>query len=112
MIRHEWFLAAALAVASGVAALAATGDPIADLKTAVAALQSKNQNAAALAALRPLAKTLPKLSDYVAWFTATAESNLENYPTVPNLLEPLLVQSPPSPLIAPSPILRPHAYDT
>ena len=111
MIRREWFLAAVLAVASGVAALAATGDPVADLKAAVAALQSKNQNAAALAALRPLAKTLPKLSDYVAWFTATAESNLENYTSVPKLLEPVWVQSPPSPLIGRSAILGAQAYE-
>src|SRR6266853_6796387 len=111
MIRREWFLAAALAVASGVAALAATGDPVADLKAAVAALQSKNRNAAALAALRPLAKTLPKLSDYVAWFTATAESNLENYTSVAKLLEPVWAQLPPSPLMGRSAILGAQAYE-
>src|SRR5258708_24917211 len=105
MIRREWFLAAALAIASGVAALAATGDPIADLKTAVAALQSQNQNAAALAPLRPLARTLPKLSDYGAWVTATAESNLKSYTSVPKLLAPVEAQLPPSPLIGPSTIL-------
>lgn len=84
--------------AAGVAvSVAAPADASSDLKAAVAALQS-NHAAAALAALRPLARTLPGIGDYIAWFTATAEFNLENYTSIPKLLEPVWAQSPASPL--------------
>ena len=109
MMWRAWFFSAALAAASGIAAFAAAADPIADLKAA-AALQSKSQHAAALAAFRPLAKTLPKLGDYVAWFTATSEFDLENYASVAKALEPLWAQSPPSPLVARSAMLGAQAY--
>ena len=109
-IRSNWrVLITAAAVAGVTLSLGAQGDPATDLKYAVAALQA-NRPAAALAGLRPLAKSLPRIGDYVAWFTATAEFNLENYTSVPQLLEPVWTQSPPSPLAGRAAMLGSQAY--
>jgi soluble lytic murein transglycosylase len=117
MIRRECFPAiwrvlviGAVVAAAGVAvSVAAPAEAPSDLKAAIAALQS-NRAAAALAALRPLAKTLPKIGDYIAWFTATAEFSLENYTSIPKLLEPVWAQSPPSPLMGRAAILGSQAF--
>jgi predicted Zn-dependent protease len=116
MILRAWFRAnwrvpvvAALFAAAGVTvSLAAPEDSVSELKAAVAALQA-NQASSALATLRPLAKKLPKLADYIAWFTATAEFNLENYTSVPTMLEPVWAQTPPSPLVGRSALLSSQA---
>ena len=89
--------------------IGAPEDAVSDLKTAVAALQSNP--GAAVAALRPLAKKLPKLADYVAWFTAMAEFSRENYTSVPQLLEPVWAQSPASPLAGRSALLGSQALE-
>ena len=118
MIRRECFPAiwrvlaagAVIAAASVAVSVAAPADASSDLKAAVAALQS-NRAAAALATLRPLARTLPGIGDYIAWFTATAEFNLENYTSIPKLLEPVWAQSPPSPLQGRAAILGSQAFE-
>ncbi len=117
MIPRVWFranwrfpVAAALFAVVGVAvSIAAPEDSVSDLKTAVAALQSRPE--AALTALRPLARKLPKLADYIAWFTATAEFSRENYTSVPQLLEPVWAQSPASPLAGRSALLGAQAFE-
>ena len=108
--RTKWrvLVPVAAAVVFGLS-ITARADPPADLKTAVAALQA-GRTANALAALRPLSKALPRIADYVAWFTATAEFNLENYLSVPKLLEPVWSQSPVSPLTGRAAMLGSQAY--
>ncbi len=108
--RTNWRVLVTVAAAACLAvSLGAQAEPATDLKAAVAALQS-GKSAAALAALRPLAKSLPKIGDYIAWFTATAEFNLENYTSIPGLLEPVWAQSPASPLLGRSALLGSQAY--
>ena len=106
--RTNWRVLIAVA-AAGVLSLTAQTDPSSDLKAAMVLLQS-GRTAAALAALRPLARSLPKIGDYVAWFTATAEFNLENYTSVPALLEPVWAQTPASPLAGRAALLGSQAY--
>jgi soluble lytic murein transglycosylase len=114
MFRREWFrtnwrVLATVAMAAAVAvSLTAQADPASDLKSAVAALQSRP--ATALATLRPMVRSLPRIADYIAWFTANAEFNLENYSSVPQLLEPVWAQSPASPLEGRAAMLGSQAY--
>ena len=115
MIRREWFRAswrvpvAAMLAAAGVAvSLSAADDAVSDLKTAVAALQSKNE-ASAIATLKGLNGRLPQIADYVAWFRASAEFSAGNYTGVPAALEPVWAQSPASPLIGRAALLGAQA---
>jgi len=115
MIRREWFRAnwrvpvlATLAFTGVAVSLAAQGDPVSELKSAVAALQSKHETAA-VAILKDLNRTLPKLADYVAWFRASAEFSTGNYAAVPAALEPVWSQSPTSPLIGRAALLGAQA---
>ena len=117
MIRREWFRAnwrvpvlATLAFAGLTVSLAAQGDPVSELKSAVSALQSKHE-AAAIAILKGLDRRLPKLADYVAWFRASAEFSAGNYAAVSSALEPVWVQTPPSPLIGRSALLGAQAFE-
>ena len=116
MIRREWFRAnwrvpvlATLAFAGITVSLAAQGDVVSELKSAVAALQS-NREAAAAAMLKGLDRKLPKIADYLAWFRATAEFNIGNYAAVPAALEPVWSQKPTSPLIGRAALLGAQAY--
>jgi len=116
MIRREWFRAnwrvpvlATLAFAGITVSLAAQGDVVSELKSAVAALQS-NREAAAAAMLKGLDRKLPKIADYLAWFRATAEFNIGNYAAVPAALEPVWSQKPTSPLIGRATLLGAQAY--
>ena len=108
MIPRVWFRAhwrvaavAAVAAAGVVATVAAQEDPAAELKAAVAAAQTKPDPA--------LSRKLPKLADYVAWFTATAEFNAENFAAVPRALDPVWTQAPVSPLAGRAALLAAQA---
>ena len=92
----------------GLAAAGAT-DPIGDLKTAATAYDA-HRYPAAIAALEPLAKRLPKLSDYVAWYLASAQFESGNYAVVSKSLEPVWRNTPPSPLAAKAVLLAAKAY--
>ncbi len=96
----------------GLHVLGAASDPLADLKAAAVALDAKNY-AAAAASLGPgvdgLAKRLPKLADYAAWLTASAQFGLKNYSAVPATLDPVWKQTPPSPLAAKAYLLAAQA---
>src|SRR5450631_3885871 len=116
MIRREWFRAnwrvpvlATLAFAGITVSLAAQGDAVSELKSAVAALQS-NREVAAAAILKGLDRKLPKLGDYIGWFRATAEFSIGNYAAVPAALEPVWSQSPTSPLIGRAALLGAQAF--
>ncbi len=69
-----------------------------ELKIAVAQLQGK-QSGNGVATLKPLSAKLPKLADYIAWLTASAQFDAQSYADVPATLAPVWTQSPPSPLI-------------
>ncbi len=75
----------------------AASDPLADLKAAASALDSKNY-AAALASTDGLGKRLPKLADYVAWVTASAQFGLKSYAATSAALDPVWKLTPASPL--------------
>jgi len=107
VIRAHW----PKSILAGVALLAmGAADPLADLKSASAAIDAGHYPAA-IATLQPLGKRLPKLADYVAWFLATAQYDSQNYAAVPKSLEPVWSQNPPSPLAARAVILAAHAYE-
>ena len=115
MIRREWFRAywrvpvlATLAFAGVAVSLAAEGDFVSELKSAVAALEAKH-DAAAIAMLNGLDRKLPKLADYTAWFRASAEFDTGNYAAVPAALEPIWTQTPASPLIGRAALLGAQA---
>jgi soluble lytic murein transglycosylase len=88
--------------------LAASSDPLADLKSGVVALDNKRYSSA-IATLAPLTKRLPKLADYAAWFAASAQFESGDYAAVEKSLEPVWKQSPPSPLAARAVILAAQA---
>ena len=83
--------------------------PLADLKSASAAIDAKHYPAA-IAALQPLQKRLPKLADYVAWLMATARFESQDYAAVPKALEPVWAQTPASPLGAKAVLMASRAY--
>jgi len=89
--------------------LAASTDPLADLKSGAASLDAKRY-ASAIAALEPLPKRLPKLADYAAWFLANAQFESQNYAAVPKTLAIVWQQIPPSPLAARAVLLAAKAY--
>jgi len=89
--------------------LAASTDPLADLKSGATSLDAKRY-AAAIGSLEPLPKRLPKLADYAAWFLANAQFESQNYAAVPKSLAIVWQQSPPSPLAARAVLLAARAY--
>ncbi|MDP9112813.1 MAG: transglycosylase SLT domain-containing protein [Acidobacteriota bacterium] len=116
MILREWFRAnwrvpvlATLAFTGITVSVAAQGDAVSELRSAIAALQS-NREAAAAAALKSLDRKLPKIADYIAWFRATAEFSAGNYAAVATALDPVWSQTPTSPLIGRAALLAAQAY--
>jgi soluble lytic murein transglycosylase len=107
IIRGPWLKTILAAVA--VAATAAD-EPLAALKSASSAIDA-GKYSAAIATLQPLARKLPLLEDYVAWFLATAQFAAENYAEVPKSLDPVWKQTPPSPLVARAAMLAAKAYE-
>src|SRR5580693_3776444 len=108
---------AAIALACGVVfnvgfsliPVAASTDPLADLKAGAVALDAKRYPAA-IATLSPLVKRLPKLADYAAWLLASAQFESADYATVPKTLDAVWKQTPPSPLAARAFLLGSRAY--
>jgi soluble lytic murein transglycosylase len=72
-------------------------DPLADLKAGAAALDAKKY-AAAIAALEPTVKRLPKIADYAAYFLASAKDESGDYTSVAKALDPVFKMTPVSPL--------------
>lgn len=99
---------AAAVAASAVICLQAASDPLADFKAAASAFENKNYTAA-LSSANGLAKRLPKLADYAAWLSASAQFGLKNYSAVAAALDPVWKQTPPSPLAAKAYILAAQA---
>ncbi len=64
----------------------------------------------ALPHLISAAQRLPLISDYLAFFSATARFETETYGEVERLLKPVWERSPASPLVAKSVFLLAHAY--
>jgi soluble lytic murein transglycosylase len=98
------------AAAIAVMCLSGATEPLVDLKAGSVALDAKRY-AAAVALLEPLAKRLPKLADYSAWFLASSQFGLKNYRAVPAILDVVWKQKPPSPLAARAYILAAQAYE-
>jgi soluble lytic murein transglycosylase len=105
-LRTRWRTALFL---PAVLTLAASTDPLADLKTGAVSLDAKRY-APAISALEPLPKRLPKLADYAAWFLANAQFESQDYASVPKSLAIVWQQSPLSPLMARSVLLAARAY--
>jgi soluble lytic murein transglycosylase len=72
-------------------------DPLADLKAGAAALEAKKYPAA-IAALEPTVKRLPKIADYAAFFLASAKTESGDYASVAKTLDPVFKMTPVSPL--------------
>jgi predicted negative regulator of RcsB-dependent stress response len=103
-IRVRWFKLSAAPLAAAalgvtVWCLPAAVDPLMDLKAGVAAYEGKRYPAA-ISTLEPLTKQLPKLADYVLWFTASAQFESKNFAAASKTLEPVWKQTPASPLAA------------
>ena len=92
-----------------VAVSAAATDPLADLKTGAAALEQKKY-AAAIAALQPLAKRLPKIADYISFFLASAQVESGDYASAPKVLDQVFKTVPPSPLAPKAALLAARAF--
>src|SRR5438046_1301362 len=99
----------ALAVPALVLSLTAATNPVSDLKSGATALDSKHYPAA-IASLDGLAKRLPKLADYAAFFLASAQFESKNYAAAVKSLDPVWQQTPPSPLVARAAMLAAHAF--
>ena len=102
-------IAACLGLLACYLSLHAAPDAMADLKAGVASLDAKHYPAA-ITSLNTLPQRLPELSDYSAWFLATAQSESKDYLAVPKTLELVWKQSPPSPLAARAALLASDAY--
>src|SRR5512147_1165143 len=89
---------AVVAVGGATFALRAASDPLIDLKTGADALEA-GRYPAAVAALKGLTQRLPKLADYAAWFLGSAQFASKDYAAVPETLDTVFKQSPPSPLV-------------
>jgi soluble lytic murein transglycosylase len=105
-----WLSLFAAAAMLFVWAAPAATDPLVELKSGIAALEAR-QYAAAVKDLEPLGKRLPKLTDYAAFFLASAEFGLKDYSRVPRTLEAVWSQTPPSPLSAKAYMLAADAYE-
>ncbi len=94
-------------------ALAATcgsaTDPLTDLKTGASALEAKKY-AAAIAALEPTVKRLPKIADYAAFFLASARFESTDYAGAIKALDPVFKMTPVSPLAPRAVLLLARAY--
>ena len=97
-------------VFAALAALSASTDPLADLKTGAAAIEQKKYPAA-IAALDPLAKQLPKIADYPAFFLASAKFEMQDYAGAARALDLVFNMTPPSPLAAQAALLDAHALE-
>ncbi|HEX4593599.1 MAG TPA: transglycosylase SLT domain-containing protein, partial [Bryobacteraceae bacterium] len=64
----------------------------------------------ALKHLTAAAKRLPKLADYTAYLSATAQFELQQFSDTEKTLEPVWQSTPPSPLVAKSVTLEANAY--
>jgi soluble lytic murein transglycosylase len=84
-------------------------DPLADLKAGATALDAKKY-AAAIAALEPAVKRLPKIADYAAFFLASAKLESGDYAGVSKTLDPVFKMTPGSPLAARAVLLLSRAY--
>jgi soluble lytic murein transglycosylase len=102
------FLAAIVFIALAATCGSAT-DPLADLKAGAAALDTKKY-AAAVAVLESVGKRLPKISDYTAFFLASAKFELGDYAAVPKVLDPVFKMTPVSPLAPRAVLLTARAY--
>jgi soluble lytic murein transglycosylase len=105
---YKTFLVAIVLVAMAATCGSAT-DPLADLKTGAAALDAKKYPAA-IAALEPVVKRLPKIGDYVAFFVASARSESGDYAAVAKTLDPVFKMTPVSPLAPRAVLLAARAY--
>src|SRR5882672_3258478 len=83
--RYSRFLAALCAATVLAICSAAPGDPLTDLKSGIAAFESRRYPAA-IGSLQPLIKRLPKLADYAAWYLGLSESESKHYAAVPKVL--------------------------
>ena len=93
---YRTFLVAIVFVATAATCGSAT-DPLAALKAGAAALDAKKYPAA-IAALDPVLKQLPKIGDYVAFFIASAKVESGDYASVAKTLDPVFKMTPVSPL--------------
>jgi len=120
MMRHCWgqdirdhlyraivFVAMAMAMTMTMTCGSAT-DALADLKAGAAALDAKKY-AAAIAALEPAVKRLPKIADYAAFFLASAKVESGDY-AVSKAIEPVFKMTPVSPLAPRALLLMARAY--
>ena len=105
---HKTFILAIVLIALTVPCGSATDD-LANLKAGAAALEAKKY-AAAVAALEPLVKRLPKIADYPAFFLASAKVESGDYAAVPNALDPVFKMTPVSPLLPRAVLLIARAY--
>ncbi len=105
---YRTFLGAIIFVAIAVRCGSAT-DPVADLKVGAAALDAKKYPAA-IAALEPALKRLPKIADYVAFFLASARLESGDYAAVPKTLDAVFKMTPVSPLAPRAVLLLSRAY--
>jgi soluble lytic murein transglycosylase len=85
-------------------------DPIADLKAGAAALDAKRYPAA-IAALEPVLKRLPKIADYTAFFIASAKCESGDSASVAKTLEPVFKMTPISPLVPRAALLEARAFE-
>jgi soluble lytic murein transglycosylase len=102
-------LRAAPLFAAAIAFGAAAPDPLADLKSGAAAVDSKRYPAA-IAALDGLGQRLPKLADYAAWLLGSAQFELKDSAGAIKSLEPVWSQTPASPLTPRAAVLAARAY--
>jgi soluble lytic murein transglycosylase len=108
--RWSFAISVALAAASiGALYVAAAPDPLADLKSAVTAYESK-RSSEAVRLLEALRARLPQLADYVAWFLGSAQFDAKNYGAIPKALEPVFAQRPGSPLVPRAALLAAQSF--
>ena len=93
-----------------LAALSASTDPLADLKAGATAIEQKKYPAA-IAALEPLAKQLPKIADYPSFFLASAKFEMQDYAGAVRALDAVFKMTPASPLAPQAAMLDAHALE-
>jgi len=115
MMRHCWgqdirdHLYRTIVFVAMAATCGSATDALADLKAGAAALDAKKY-AAAIAALEPAVKRLPKIADYSAFFLASAKVESGDYAGVSKAIEPVFKMTPVSPLAPRSVLLMARAY--
>lgn len=90
-------LLSAIIFAAMAATCGSATDPLEDLKAGASALEAKKYPAA-VAALEPTVKRVPKIADYAAFFLASAKFELADYAGVSKTLDPVFKMTPVSPL--------------